>query len=209
MLLAGDEFGRTQRGNNNAYCHDDEIGWVDWNIDERGRDLMAFVSNLNFLRQHLPVLRRNRFLTGDYNPVLAVSDVRWLGADGADLTPEQWQDPERRSFAMVIDGRAQSSGIPRPSSDITLLLLVNADHRDVPFLMPSIPGPQQWTLLLDTVTPTRQELPVVAVGDQHVLPGRALALFALIAPGTTSGHVDLIRRGVLSDVKPDGAWHRV
>lgn len=208
MLLAGDEFGRTQNGNNNAYCHDDEIGWIDWSIDERGKELTAFVEKLIFLRQHLPVLRRNRFLTGDYNPVLDVSDVRWLDADGADLTAERWEDPTLRTFAMAIDGRAQASGIPRPASDTTLLLLFNADHREQDFFMPSIPGPQQWTRLLDTSDTTPEELPVIAVGDRYRLNARSLALFALVATGKAGGNFEQIQQGLMSGVFPTTPWHR-
>jgi isoamylase len=208
MILAGDEFGRTQQGNNNAYCHDDAIGWVDWNIDERGRELMRFVATLIFLRQHLPVLRRNRFLTGEYNAVLAVSDVRWLGPDGVDLTTERWHDPALRCLGMVIDGRAQASGIPRPASDTTLLLLLNADHRDQEFLLPSVPGPQSWTRLIDTAHVTAGDLPMVAAGDRYGLMGRSLALFALVAPDAPGGNFALIRDGLIDGRRPETPWHR-
>ena len=208
MLLAGDEFGRTQGGNNNAYCHDDEIGWVNWDIDERGRQLMQMVSTLTFLRQHLPVLRRSRFLIGEYNPVLDVSDVKWLNAEGGDLTPEQWNDPALKCFAQVIDGRAQASGIPRPSSDITLLLLFNADHQDQQVVMPRIPGPEQWTRLLDTAEPRQEALAVVSVGDHYHLVARSLALFALEASGRSGGNFELIRKGLIGGGMPETPWHR-
>ena len=87
MLLAGDEFGRTQQGNNNAYCQDNEISWVDWNIDDFNRQLIDFVRKLIGIRNAFPILRRNRFLSGEYNQDLDVSDVRWLTPSGTDMGP--------------------------------------------------------------------------------------------------------------------------
>ena len=82
MLLAGDEFGRTQNGNNNAYCQDNEISWVDWDLDGAGHALYAFVQKLTRLRQDYPILRRERFLSGHYNQELDVKDVTWLKPNG-------------------------------------------------------------------------------------------------------------------------------
>lgn len=210
MLLAGDEFGRTQCGNNNAYCHDDEIGWVDWQIDQRGQELMVFVANLAFLRQFLPVLRRNRFLTGEYHAVLEVSDVRWLDKDGNDLTAKIWMDSALCTFGMVIDGHAPASGIPRPAWDTTVLLLFNADHRDQEFLMPSIPGAQHWTRLIDTADTANPgaELPVVAMGDRYHLGGRSLAMFALVLLDPHSDNLAVIQQGLRDGIRPDTPWHR-
>src|SRR5690606_26168347 len=78
MIVAGDEFARTQHGNNNAYCQDSEIGWIDWNISEESQELLSFVRKLVRLRQRFPMLRRNRFLVGAYNEELGVKDVTWL-----------------------------------------------------------------------------------------------------------------------------------
>src|ERR1700755_2907105 len=85
MVLAGDEFGRTQEGNNNAYCQDNEISWVNWNFGEKEVDLAEFVRKVIVLRQSFPILRRSRFLTGEYNPDLDVRDVRWLSPAGQDI----------------------------------------------------------------------------------------------------------------------------
>ncbi len=82
MLLAGDEFGRTQRGNNNAYCQDSEIIWLDWDIEEEGRSLIGFVRRLTELRRHYPILRRSRFLTGEFNEELGLKNVTWINASG-------------------------------------------------------------------------------------------------------------------------------
>src|SRR5271165_4287296 len=128
MLLAGDEFGRTQRGNNTAYCQDNEISWLDWGIEERGRSLTGFVQQLTQLRARYPILRRSRFLTGEYNEALAVRDITWINASGMEMRPEEWDDSNMRCFGMLMDGRAQPTGIRRRGEDATLLLVLNAHH---------------------------------------------------------------------------------
>jgi len=190
MILAGDEFGRTQRGNNNAYCQDNEISWLDWEaIDDEGRALTEFVKNLTTLRHRLPVLRRGRFLTGEYNAELEVTDTRWLSPTGEDLSQEQWDDAAMRCFGLVIDGRAQASGIRRPASDATLLLVLNAHHDLVNFTLPDIPEGDKWTLLLDTNMPVRDELPAYSAGESYQVTGRSLLLFALDAPSRATQRV--------------------
>ncbi|GAB2892458.1 glycogen debranching protein GlgX [Paraburkholderia jirisanensis] len=193
MLLAGDEFGRTQQGNNNAYCQDNEISWVDWpGIDDDGRALAGFVRKLTALRHALPVLRRGRFLAGETRSLagdgdedLQVKDVTWLSPAGVELNDEQWGDAAMRCFGLVIDGRAQASGIRRPASDATLLIVVNAYHDVVEFKLPEVPGSDQWSCLIDTNAPERDELPEFGSGDTYQVTGRSLLLFALHAQGET------------------------
>ncbi|WP_321962742.1 glycogen debranching protein GlgX [Paraburkholderia sp. J7] len=186
MLLAGDEFGRTQRGNNNAYCQDNEVSWVDWEgIGDTGRALADFVRKLTALRHALPVLRRNRFLIGEHNATLDVTDVEWLSPAGVPLAHEQWDDPAMRCFGMLIDGRSQTSGIMRLASDATMLIVFNAYHDVVEFTLPSVPGNDQWNCLIDTNMPVRDELPEFEAGDIYQVTGRSLLLFALHARGAT------------------------
>ncbi len=186
MLMAGDEFGRTQHGNNNAYCQDNEISWLDWEgIDENGQALQEFVRKLSYLRKQLPVLRRNRFLTGEYNADLDVTDVRWLSPDATPLSPEQWDDDTMHCFAMLIDGRAQATGIKRLASDATLLLVFNAYYDAVNVTLPDVTGPDQWTCLLDTNMPVREDLPVFNAGDTYQVTGNSMLMFALEAKGAT------------------------
>jgi glycogen operon protein len=185
-VLAGDEFGRTQKGNNNAYCQDNEVSWVDWTgIDDNGRALTEFVRKLTTLRHALPVLRRNRFLTGEMREDMGVKDVKWLSPAGVELTGEQWDDSAMRCFGLVIDGRAQASGIRRPASDATLLLVINAYHDVVDFTLPEIPGSDRWSCMIDTNAPERDELPDFESGDVYQVTGRSLLLFSLHAKGET------------------------
>ncbi|WP_313462054.1 glycogen debranching protein GlgX [Achromobacter sp.] len=185
MLLAGDEFGRTQRGNNNAYCQDNDISWVNWNISEEGQALTDFTRKLTTLRHTLPVLRRGRFLTGAYDEQMEVADVRWISAAGVDITDDQWSDPGMRCFGLIIDGRARATGIRRPASDATIMLVFNAYHDVVDFTVPDIPGSDQWTCMIDTNVPIRNELPSFEAGDVYQVTGRSLLLFCLQAKGQT------------------------
>ena len=153
MLMAGDEFGRTQQGNNNAYCQDNEISWVDWEIDEYGRLMIDFVRKLIAMRSAFPILRRNRFLTGEYNPDLDVNDVRWLTPEATDMADENWGDPNARCLGMLLDGRAQATGIKRPAMDSTALLVLNAYHDVVNFRLPEVVGGARWRRLIDTNIP--------------------------------------------------------
>src|SRR5882762_3698677 len=136
MLLAGDEFGRTQKGNNNAYCQDKEISWLDWNITEKGKLLIQFVKRLANLRHKYPILRRNRFLTGQYVEEVGVKDVTWINANGSEMTAEHWQDGGMTCFGMLLDGRAQETGIRKSSTDATLLVVINGHNDLVEFTLP-------------------------------------------------------------------------
>jgi hypothetical protein len=124
MLLAGDEFGHSQQGNNNAYCQDNEISWLHWNHDDREQRLINFVRKLTGLREKYPTLRRARWLTGEYNEELEVKDVTWINTAGEEMRQDQWDDPTRASSAL-LDGRAQETGIRRRRRFATLLIIFN------------------------------------------------------------------------------------
>ncbi len=179
MLLAGDEFARTQQGNNNAYCQDNEISWVDWDIGAAGLALAGFVRHLTALRERFPILRRARFLTGAYNDDLGVKDVTWINANGAEMTEEDWTNPATLCFAMVMDGRAQATGIRRPSGDATLLWVLNGYHEVVPFTLPEIAAGRNWSLLFDTMLPAPGSDEVFGFGHSYDIAGRSTAMFVL------------------------------
>ncbi|MEO7851348.1 MAG: glycogen debranching protein GlgX, partial [Rubrivivax sp.] len=181
MLLAGDEFGRTQQGNNNAYCQDSPISWVDWQIDERGAALQAFVRRLLALRKALPVLRRNRFLTGNFNTELALKDLSWLAPDGSEMSAEQWDDGNTRCVGMLLDGRAPVSSIPRPGTDATVLLVFNGWHEGVEFTLPPLARDARWQRLFDTALASQQRADF-ARGEVYAVGGRSV--LALASGGT-------------------------
>ena len=179
MPLAGDEFGRTQQGNNNAYCQDNVISWVDWNIDEEGQALICFAQKLTALRHKYPILRRNRFLTGIYNEELDVKDVTWINASGAEMKPEQWGDMNMECFGMLMDGRAQPTGIRKRGGDATLLMVLNGYHDLVDFALPETAGGSHWQLLIDTNLPEDGGVGTFTTGEVYGVTGRSLLLFVL------------------------------
>jgi glycogen operon protein len=179
MLLAGDEFGRTQRGNNNAYCQDNELSWVDWNHDDRAQRLINFVRKLIGLRHQYPILRRSRFLTGEYNEDLGVKDVAWINADGSEMREQHWDDPNTRCFGMLLDGRAQETGIRRRGELATLLIIFNPWQDVVKFTLPGTNGSGKWRLRADTNFPDSTEEPEFGFGHVYEVTARSLLLFQL------------------------------
>jgi glycogen operon protein len=193
MLLAGDEFARTQMGNNNAYAQDNEISWIDWEgIDEDGRALADFVRRLLAIRTALPMLRRGRFLTGTYDEELGVKDVTWLTPAGDEMTPEHWEDGNARCMGVLLDGRAQETGIRRVGTDATLLLVLNAHHDVVRFTLPEAVGGKQWLCLVDT---NQDDIDFARHPFGHVyeVTGRSLLLFILQPTGSKDRATDAER----------------
>ncbi|HLZ65338.1 MAG TPA: glycogen debranching protein GlgX [Aliidongia sp.] len=179
MLLAGDEFGRTQQGNNNAYCQDNELSWVDWDFGDRGQGLIDFVAKLTALRRNFPILRRQRFLTGTMNEELGVKDVTWINASGSEMSDEDWADETMRCFGMLMDGRAQPTGVRKRGDDRTLLVIFNSHYDLVNFTLPESAGHATWTLLVDTNLPDQPGEQEFATGQTYAVTGRSVLVFAL------------------------------
>jgi isoamylase len=180
MLLAGDEFARSQQGNNNAYCQDNEVSWIDWEgIDEDGVDLLEFTRKLIQLRQNLPILRRGRFLSGVYNEELDVKDVTWLTPAGTEMTPENWEDPNARCISILLDGRAQPTGIRRRGTDVTLLLILNSHNDVVKCTLPEVIGGEAWMCHIDTNQPDLDAPTEFGFGKVYTVTAHSLLLFQL------------------------------
>jgi glycogen operon protein len=178
MMLAGDEFGRTQRGNNNAYCQDNEISWLNWNIEEKGKSLIHFVQKLTSLRHRYPILRRNLFLTGEYVEELGVKDVTWINADGSEMDDKNWGDSGMRCFGMLLDGRAQPTGIRQRGKEATLLIVINGYEELVQFTLPKYPGGSEWHLMIDTNRRDEPNGDMFRTGAEYGATGRSFLLFA-------------------------------
>jgi isoamylase len=183
MILAGDEFGRTQNGNNNAYCQDNELSWVDWEWDEHGAALIEFTKRMTALRRRYPVLRQSRFLSGEWNEDLGIKDATWLKTSGDEMRHEDWHNRADKCFGILLDGRAQTSGIRQRGSEATLLLITNAHHDVVLFRLPKAAGGRDWRRLIDTNQPEEDDDPdrpvLFKFGHQYQVTGRSLLLFAL------------------------------
>ena len=181
MILAGDEFARTQQGNNNAYCQDNDISWIDWGRLDHHQAMFQFTRRLIQLRNEYPILRRQRFMTGEWDEDLQVRDVTWVNATGHEMRQSDWQSGPVRCLGMLMDGRAKVSGIRRPGTDATLLMILNGYHDLLEFVMPLCAGGAQWQLLLDTNRPTMLSGRSYAIGGACAVTGRSLMLFRLTA----------------------------
>jgi len=180
MMVAGDEFERTQQGNNNAYCQDNEISWVDWNLDEPAERLIRFVTKLTRLRAKYPILRQRRFLSGTFNEELGVKDVTWIATSGAEMSPQEWDDPNTRCFGMLLDGRAQQSGIRQRGHEATLLIVFNSWQDVVKFKLPSPPEGECWELVADPNMPDLPDGKRFDIGHDYEVTARSLLLFELV-----------------------------
>lgn len=181
MLLAGDEFGRTQQGNNNAYCQDSPISWLNWDIEEKGHSLINFVRKLTGMRHRYPILRRNLFLNGNYSEELGVKDVTWINANGSEMQDEHWGDTDMRCFGMLLDGRAQTSGIKHRGHEATLLIVINVHSDLVNFTLPECAGGTKWAVLVDTNAAEDQKFDCFEFGSIYGATARSLLVFGLDA----------------------------
>ncbi|WP_202900507.1 glycogen debranching protein GlgX [Parvularcula oceani] len=184
MLLAGDERGRTQGGNNNAYCQDNEIGWIDWEETEDSERLFNFTKRLIKLRHDHIVFHRHRFFSGDKIPGTDVRDVRWLRLDGQDMNPEDWEDTERRRFGLLLSGEAGQVHLTakgEKETDDTFLILMNSSPEALDYKLPTdVASSAPWRLVIDTNVPggflveTDETAPLAEDGK---IASRSLRLF--------------------------------
>jgi glycogen operon protein len=178
MILGGDEMGRTQQGNNNAYCQDSELSWVDWKLGPDAQNLIDFTHRLVALRNGHPLFRRRTFFHGRSIVATDAKDISWLNPDGQEITGDDWHKAFARCLGVFLSGHglAESDAHGDPLDDDDLLLLLNAHHEAIPFVLPK-PRLTHWVLLLDTAiaaeTPSLEPLPF---GAPYPLQGRSMAV---------------------------------
>jgi isoamylase len=192
MLVAGDERLRTQRGNNNAWCQDNEVSWLDWSLDDERRDLVEFTRHLIRLFHRHPVLRRRKFFQGRKIRGSEVKDLTWFRADGREMTEEDWRDQSARGISVRLAGDAidETDERGRRVGGDTLLLVLNAHHGQVSFVLPAHRAEVRWELLLDTREPTgrrRQPRRLVRGGAAYRAESRSLALFRMVESDADEG----------------------
>src|SRR5439155_23011893 len=181
MLCAGDEVARTQQGNNNAYCQDDPTSWMDWRPDRRRRDLLAFARALVATRRQHPVLRRRHFFQGRPIRGSEVKDLAWFRPDGHEATDDDWTNPHTRCLGLRLSGDAMDEvdAAGHPVSDDTVLVLLNAHHDGIPFVLPAHRRGLRWEPLLDTAAEAARRRRTLRGGDVYDLEGRSLAVLLL------------------------------
>ena len=152
MLLGGDELSRTQGGNNNAWCQDNEISWFDWELAEEERRLLEFTRRLIFLRRNHPVFRRNRFFSGSGDDL---PDVWWMRPDGRKMTQRDWRNSDGRAIGVFLNGDELNMTTPNGDElqDESFLVLFNAHHEPMTFRMPTRRFGTRWRLELSTAEP--------------------------------------------------------
>jgi isoamylase len=181
MLVAGDEMGRTQGGNNNAYCQDNEISWLAWDLDGPRAQLAGFVERLIRLRREHPVFRRRHFFQGR-TPQGVGKDIAWLKPDGSEMSDEEWDREFARGLGMLLAGEAlqETDMRGRPVRDANFLLLFNAHHEPIPFRLPE---GGKWSAEIDTAgeggVPKAGAMPA---GADYPLQGRSLVLLRQTGP---------------------------
>ena len=183
MLLAGDELGHTQGGNNNPYCQDNEITWLNWDLDDDKRAFLEFVKRLIRLRRNQPVLRRRKFFQGRSIRGSDIKDITWFDPTGEEMSDETWNAGFVRCLGVrwagdIIDERDEKG---EPIAGDTLLILINAHHEGIPFHLPTEASERRWELLLDTARPQRDKL-LVPSDKPYPLEGRSLAVLRLLSP---------------------------
>ncbi len=179
MLCGGDEIGRTQRGNNNAYCQDNELSWFDWTLDERGaRRLLAFTRRLIRLRHEHPEFHRRKFFQGRPLCAAGMKDLVWFDADGGEMTPAEWQQSTLPAFGFRLCGQAMDEVDEHGEviTDDTLLVLFNGRAEDVAFVLPDAHPGRRWEVLVDTACHRDEPGPRFDVAAKMALAARSLVL---------------------------------
>ncbi len=176
MFLGGDEMGRTQDGNNNAYCQDNEISWFDWTLRDENLALLGFTRRLMDFRRRHPVFRRRNWFQGRALYGSGVTDIGWFNPDGGEMTEEQWNAGFAKSIGIFLNGEEIPSPDPngRKVIDDSLFLLFNAHHDMMPFTLPAGRWGDEWSVEIDTNVPLLDGPRSYKAGQDVPVEGRSI-----------------------------------
>ena len=179
MMLAGDAIGHTQQGNNNAYCQDNEISWIDWSPEAVDRGLLSFAQKIITLRKSHPVFRRRNFFQGRAIKGAGVKDILWLRPDGKEMTDDEWNRESTKTLGVFLSGEGLDEVDERgqPLRDNNFLMLMNAHFEDMPFQLPTVASGMCWAAVVDTSCQTaRQPAVLYEAGSSYPLKARSMVV---------------------------------
>ncbi|MCB1756889.1 MAG: glycogen debranching enzyme GlgX, partial [Gammaproteobacteria bacterium] len=182
MLLAGDEIGHTKDGNNNAYCQDNELNWLDWKkIPKEGLALSRFVARLTALRRRYPVLHRSDFVHGSkIGEDSELLDICWISPHGQIMLEAQWKDPSEKCLGVLLSDRIHSETANATDATQTLLLIFHSGEPDLHFKLPEIAGHSKWRFLISTSRPEEGEgAHLKNSGETIPIAGRSVEVWGL------------------------------
>jgi glycogen operon protein len=178
MILAGDEIGHTQQGNNNAYCQDNETTWLKWSLTDEQRDFLRFVRSVINIRQTQPVFQRRKFFLGRQIDGAHIPDISWFQPTGEEMSDAAWNAGYTQCLGVLLPGNlicdVDKRGDPIVGDSITLL--VNAHYQPIPFALPSLGEDQEWERLIDTADPEAATIKHKS-GEQYEIAGRSMVIF--------------------------------
>jgi isoamylase len=184
MLLGGDEIGRTQAGNNNAYCQDNVISWFDWSLREENLALLGFARRLMEFRRSHHVFHRKGWFMGRPLRGTDASDIAWFDPSGEEMTEEQWTDGFAKSLGVFLNGEGIAGRGPRGEriTDDSFMLMFNAHHESIGFTVPTGAWGEAWSVAIDTNDPLVEEgARTYKAGEQVVVEGRSVVVLIRIA----------------------------
>jgi isoamylase len=180
MVQGGDEVSRTQNGNNNAYCQDNEITWLDWHWDNRKKNLLKYVTRLIAFRHEHPVFQRRNFFQGRPIRGSNIKDIMWLRADGQEMSDEDWNSSWIRCFGIFlsgeIPGEVNEQGLP--FRDDSMLMIFNSHFERIAFIVPDHLPHSTWNLEFDTHRPEIEKPENYKSGDSLNIWGHSLVLLS-------------------------------
>jgi isoamylase len=183
MICGGDELSHTQKGNNNTYCQDNDLTWLDWELNEEQQAFLDFVRQAIAIWKEQPVLRRRQFFYGRSIRSSEIKDIAWLEPSGEEMTDEAWDAGFVKCLGVRLAGdlleEVNEKG--EPITGDTLLMLLNAHYENLSFTVPVTRGGTTWDLLLDTAQPESRELSIPG-GEAFGLEARSLAVFRTSIP---------------------------